>query len=191
MKSIKYLLSGFYAPISLIPILCLWFTHANRETIEKDVMRWRKENHIGEELGFYHALSYLLLWNKEFRNLFYRRLGTIGKVLSRLLPGEKTLFLPPSPIGAGLFIRHGYSTFVNTHRIGENLTIHQNTTVGDDGKGGYPTIGNNVFIGTGAIVLGNITIGDNVVIGAGAIVVDSVPANSVILSPKARVKNEK
>ena len=47
---------------------------------------------------------------------------------------------------------------------------------------------NNVFIGTGAIIIGDITIGDNAKIGAGAIVVDSVPANSVILSPKARKK---
>ena len=55
-------------------------------------------------------------------------------------------------------------------------------------RGGYPTIGNNVFIGTGAIIIGDITIGDNAKIGAGAIDVDSVPANSVILSPKARKK---
>ena len=188
MKSIKYLLSGIYPPISLIPILCLLVSKTDKRIIEMDVARWKKEVHLNSDIGFYHALSHLLLWHKEFRNLLYRRMGKTGKILSRVLPGEKTLYLPPSPIGGGFFIRHGYSTFVNTHRIGDNLTIHQNTTIGDDGRGGYPTIGNNVFIGTGAIIIGDITIGDNAKIGAGAIVVDSVPANSVILSPKARKK---
>lgn len=156
-----------------------------------DVLRWKQETHISSNIGFFATLSYLLLWNKEFRNLFYRRLGTAGKMFAILLPGEKTLFLPPSEIGGAFFIRHGYSTFVNTKSIGVNCTIHQNTTIGDNGKGGYPTIGNNVCIGTGAIVIGNIKIGDNVKIGAGAIVVDDVPANSTVISPKAQIlKNE-
>lgn len=57
----------------------------------------------------------------------------------------------------------------------------------------YPTIGDNVTICAGAIIIGNVKIGDNATIGAGAIVVDDVPANSVVCSPKARVvhyKNE-
>lgn len=136
MKSIKYLLSGIYPPISLIPILCLLVSKTDKRIIEMDVARWKKEVHLNSDIGFYHALSHLLLWHKEFRNLLYRRMGKTGKILSRVLPGEKTLYLPPSPIGGGFFIRHGYSTFVNTHRIGDNLTIHQNTTIGDDGRGG-------------------------------------------------------
>lgn len=71
--------------------------------------------------------------------------------------------------------------------IGENCTICQQVTIGYTSDGKSPTIGNNVKICAGAIVVGGITIGDNSIIGAGAIVVDDVPANSVVCSPKANV----
>ena len=65
-----------------------------------DVLRWKQETHISSNLGFFATLSYLLLWNKEFRNLFYRRLGTAGKMFAILFPGEKTLFLPHQKLEA-------------------------------------------------------------------------------------------
>lgn len=55
------------------------------------------------------------------------------------------------------------------------------------GKGGSPIIGNNVFIGAGATIIGNIRIGNNVKIGAGAIVVSDVPDNSTVVCEKARI----
>lgn len=158
MSGFKYLLARIYLPHISFLLLFYLLKRQSHEIIRLDVERWKKECHIKPDLGFYSTLSYLLLWTKEFRNLYYRRLGSTGKFLARLFPGEKTLFLPPSSVGGGLFIRHGYSTFVNTKSIGVNCTIHQNTTIGDNGKGGYPIIGNNVFIGTGAIVIGNIII---------------------------------
>lgn len=52
---------------------------------------------------------------------------------------------------------------------------------------GRPEIGDNVYIGTGAVVLGGVKIGNNVKIGANAIVIDDVPDNAVVVSPKAKV----
>ncbi len=70
--------------------------------------------------------------------------------------------------------------------IGDNAYIMHNVTIGGRGKAQVPIIGNNVFIGTGAIVLGDITIGDDVVIGANAVVIKSVPDNCVMAGVPAR-----
>jgi serine O-acetyltransferase len=64
--------------------------------------------------------------------------------------------------------------------------VNQNVTVGWKGAG-CPTIGNNVRIGTGAVVLGPIMIGDNVNIGANAIVMKDVPSNTTVVSPMAHI----
>ena len=54
-------------------------------------------------------------------------------------------------------------------------------------NGKRPTIGNNVSIYTGAIIIGGITIGDNVKIGAGTVVVKDVPSNSVVVGSPAKI----
>lgn len=73
-------------------------------------------------------------------------------------------------------------------RIGKKCVIGSNVTVG--GKSGskdVPIIGDNVYIATGAKILGNIKIGDNCVIGANAVVVKDVPANSVAAGVPAKI----
>lgn len=179
---IKYMISGMYPPHIWIHIL-LYMASKNKKTIKEDIIQWAYHMKI-KKVSFLHQLSYLLVFEKPFRNLFYKRIGSIGKLINFFVPGEKTLYLTPREIGGGFFIRHGYATFVNSNKIGNNCTIHQCTTIGDSGKG-IPSIGNNVVIGTGAIIIGPITIGDNVTIAAGALVVDNIPSNSVVYGNKA------
>lgn len=92
---------------------------------------------------------------------------------------------PGAEIGPGFFIDHGMGVVIGeTAEIGENVTLYQDVTLGGTGteRGKrHPTIGNNVVIGAGAKVLGNITIGNNVKIGAGSVVVHSVPNNSTVV----------
>ena len=98
---------------------------------------------------------------------------------------------PGAAIGNGLFIDHGMGVVIGeTSVVGDNVTIFQGVTLGGTGKERgkrHPTIGNNVVIGTGAKVLGNITIGDNVQIGANAVVVRDVPANSTVVGVPGRI----
>ena len=98
---------------------------------------------------------------------------------------------PGAAIGKGLFIDHGMGVVIGeTSVVGDNVTIFQGVTLGGTGKERgkrHPTIGNNVVIGTGAKVLGNITIGDNVQIGANAVVVRDVPANSTVVGVPGRI----
>lgn len=73
--------------------------------------------------------------------------------------------------------------------IGKNVTIFQQVTIGAkdvvNGKG--PTIGDNVYIGAGAKIIGDINIGNNVKIGANAIVVDDVPEGATVVMNKPRI----
>ncbi len=92
---------------------------------------------------------------------------------------------PGAQIGPGFFIDHGMGVVIGeTTEIGENVTIYQGVTLGGTGieRGKrHPTLGNNVVVGAGAKVLGNITIGNNVKVGAGSVVVHSVPDDSTVV----------
>ena len=77
-------------------------------------------------------------------------------------------------------------------RIGKGCTIFQHAVIGsntlsDSKNQGFPTIGDNVFIGAGAMVIGNVHIGNNVRIGANAIVTKDVPDNCIVVSSGLRV----
>ena len=98
---------------------------------------------------------------------------------------------PGAKIGPGFFIDHGMGVVIGeTTEIGKNVTIYQNVTLGGTGieRGKrHPTIGDNVVIGAGAKVLGNIKLGNNVKVGAGSVVVHSVPENCTVVGVPAEI----
>lgn len=71
--------------------------------------------------------------------------------------------------------------------IGENCTIYQQVTIGQNEKGFAPIIGDNVLIGAGAKIIGNVKIGNNVKIGANCVVVEDVPDNATVVLNKPRI----
>ena len=90
-------------------------------------------------------------------------------------------------IGGGLQMPHTNGIVVNVGaRIGFNCDIYHQVTVGEM-RGGCPTIGNNVFIGPGAVILGNVTIGDGASIGPNALVIRDVPPNGLAVGPEAQI----
>ncbi len=92
---------------------------------------------------------------------------------------------PGATIGKNFFIDHGMGVVIGeTAIIGDNVMIYHGVTLGGTGKEKikrHPTIKDNVVIGAGAIVLGNIVIGEGVTIGAGAIVLKSVAPKKVVV----------
>ncbi len=88
-------------------------------------------------------------------------------------------------IGRNLFIDHGHGVVIGeTTIIGDNCTVYQNVTLGGTGKEHHkrhPTLGNNVIVGAGAKVLGNIVVGNNCKIGANSVVLKSVPDNCTVV----------
>lgn len=92
---------------------------------------------------------------------------------------------PGAQIGRRFFIDHGMGVVIGeTTLVGDDVTLYQGVTLGGTGKEHgkrHPTIGNNVVIGSGAKILGNITIGENCRIGAGSVVLRDVPDNSTVV----------
>ena len=101
---------------------------------------------------------------------------------------------PSATIADGLFIDHGMGVVIGeTSIIGNNVTLFQGVTLGGTGKERgkrHPSIGDNVVIGTGAKVLGNITVGDNSYIGANAVVIRDVPPNSTVVGVPGRITKQ-
>ncbi len=126
-------------------------------------------------------------------NVFYRwRLLFIARFLSqlaRLFTGIE--IHPGAKIGRGIFIDHGMGVVIGeTSVIGDNVTLFQGVTLGGTGKEKgkrHPTLGNNVVVGAGAKILGNIVVGDNVSVGANAVVLEDVSGNSTVVGVPGRV----
>ncbi len=101
---------------------------------------------------------------------------------------------PGAQIGQGLFIDHGMGVVVGeTTIIGNNVTLFQGVTLGGTGKEcgkRHPTLGDNIVVGTGAKVLGNITIGSNSYIGANAVVLKNVPPNTTVVGVPGRITRQ-
>jgi serine O-acetyltransferase len=92
---------------------------------------------------------------------------------------------PGARLGRRLFIDHGMGVVIGeTAIVGDDVTLYQGVTLGGTGKEGgkrHPTIEDNVVVGDGAKVLGNITVGKNSRIGAGSVVLRDVPADSTVV----------
>ena len=118
------------------------------------------------------------LWNHGFW-LLARWLSQVARFLTgiEIHPGAK--------IGHRLFIDHGLGVVIGeTAIVGDDVTLYQGVTLGGTGKEHgkrHPTIEDEVVIGGGAKVLGNITVGRNCRIGAGSVVLRNVPENSTIV----------
>jgi len=97
------------------------------------------------------------------------------------------------------FFHNGLGVVVHPEAIiGDGCLLYQNVTIGGNGKSedenGVPTIGKNVFIGAGAVILGPVTIGDNARIGANSVVLTDVEEYTTVVGSPAKVverKNEK
>lgn len=130
-----------------------------------------------------HRIAHYL-WHKQVP-LFPRLLSQIGRFFTGIE------IHPGAIIGKGVFIDHGMGVVIGeTAIVGDYCLIYQNVTLGGTGKETgkrHPTLGNNVVVGAGAKVLGNITLGDHVRVGAGSIVLQDVPNDSTVVGVPGRI----
>lgn len=177
----------FVNAVCLLPHLALFRHGPNRDLIAADLDRWRGLLLRGQpEISRSKAFLLLMIKFPEYRNLFYHRLGQVGRLVVFLRPPSPTLYLCTEHIGPGLFIQHGFSTIVYARRIGANCWINQQVTIGA-ANGGLPTLGDNVTVCAGAKVLGDVVVGDGAVIGANAVVVKTVPPNTTVVGVPAYI----
>jgi serine O-acetyltransferase len=116
----------------------------------------------------------------------------LARVLSQFIRALTGIEIHPgAAIGRRCFIDHGMGVVIGeTAEIGDDVLLYQSVTLGGTGKEKgkrHPTIGNNVVIGTGAKILGNIMVGDGTKIGAGSVVIHSVPPHSTVVGVPGRV----
>ena len=136
----------------------------------------------------YHAVLY-----HRVAHFFYKlKLFFIARLISQFNRGVTGIEIHPgAQIGKRLFIDHGMGIVIGeTAIIGDDCLIDHQVTLGgmsskDEKR--HPTLGNNVMVGTGAKILGNIHIGDNVKIGANCIVIHDVEAGKTVVGVPGQV----
>ena len=152
-------------------------------------------NNLAEVIFCYPGFQ-ALLSHRIAHKLAYWKVPFIPRYISyltRIITGIE--IHPKARIGNRFFIDHGEGVVIGeTAIIGDDVLIYQQVTLGGTGSEHgkrHPTIGNNVIIGAGAKVLGNITIGNNVRIGAGSVVISDVPDHSTVVGIPGRVVQQK
>jgi serine O-acetyltransferase len=155
---------------------------------------------FGHDPAAVSTLEILLAYPGFHARQFHRIAHTLFKwhipVLPRLISHMSRFCTgieihPGARIGDGFFIDHGMGVVIGeTSIIGDNVTLYQGVTLGGTSlrrEKRHPTLGNNVVVGVGAQVIGDITIGDNAKVGAGSVVISSVPANATVVGVPGRV----
>lgn len=126
----------------------------------------------------------------------FKYLSRVLELMCFIINGNAILI--KANIGKGtIFHHHGVGCVVHDNAIiGDNCHIFQNVTLGSRWTngvldGGAPIVGNNVLIGAGAVILGDIKIGDNSNIGANAVVLEDVPEGCIAVGVPARIIRKK
>lgn len=125
--------------------------------------------------------------------LYKKKLFFLARLISQLARFFTGIEIHPgATLGAGILIDHGMGVVIGeTAQIGNRVTIYHGTTLGgtgkDKGRKRHPTVGDNVVIGAGAKVLGNINIGSNSKIGSNSVVINDVPEGATVVGIPGKV----
>ena len=115
--------------------------------------------------------------------------GIFYRILRKLFAYKEFIISPEAGIGEGFYLYHRGTIYIGPVKIGRNCCVSHNVTIGrayKAGKLGRPVIGDNVWIGPGAVIVGKITIGSNVFIAPNSVVNTDVPDNSMVAGFPAR-----
>ena len=175
---------------------------------KSDLKEWIREDYRSYDIK--HPLLSQLSWSENYsmfayvRNLRYLEYYTNKKqkpwdklfkawyfLKWRRLNLKYQLYIQPNCVGPGLhLVHHGFRRIGSLKSIGKNLTILPMVLIGKKVSGincNNCTIGNNVYIGTGAIIMNPVNIGNNVIIGAGSIITKDVPDNAIVAGNPAKI----
>jgi len=176
--------------VFLIILVAVFFQKEIKATQERDPASKGYLQIILLYPGLHAVIVYRIahaLWKAKF--------GLLARFLSqlaRILTGVE--IHPGAEIDEGLFIDHGMGVVIGeTAIIGKNVSLFQGVTLGGTGKETgkrHPTLGNNIVVGAGAKILGNITIGNNSYVGANAVILRNVPANSTVVGVPGHITKQ-
>ena len=169
------------------------------QLVREDLYRYNCRLGVGafcwawrHEAGF--RITFLMRLSKKLRRHFSTRYGIYHLVLfiyRRMAVRHGVLIDPMTEIGGGFYLAHALNIVVNRRcRLGRNLNLSHGVTLGVANRGpnpGTPEIGDNVYIGPGAVVFGAIRIGDHAAIGANSVVTKDVLPSSVVVGTPGKV----
>jgi len=148
------------------------------------------------EIVFTYSGFHAILMHRSTHFLWKLHVPFLPRALSqiaRFLTGIE--IHPGAEVGRGFFIDHGMGVVIGeTAVVGDSVTLYQGVTLGGTGKETgkrHPTLGNNVVVGSGARVLGNITVGNDVRVGAGSVVVKDVPDHCTVVGVPGRIVRDR
>ena len=157
---------------------------------------YRYEGHTGMK-GLLRCLltpgfRYMFIVRKISKCRKYSPMWLFYRILLRRYSFKYGIQIPyNTQIGEGFYIGHFGTIVVSPKaKIGKNCNIAHNVTIGMANRGrlkGFPTIGNNVWMGAGSVIVGNITIGDNVLIAPNSFVNVDVPPFSIVLGNPCKI----
>lgn len=168
-----------------------------RADIEAWVRLWRGPDALQNGLRWQDAAG--LVWNQPGlrATLLLRVAHALWRAHIPALPGmvarynlsKHGLDVPPSvEIGPGLYVPHPVGTVVMARRIGARVSLISGITIGMRQTAEFPVLGDDVFVGAGARILGAITVGNGASIGANAVVLGDVPPGATAVGIPARVR---
>lgn len=166
----------------------------NQSIIHADLSRYR------DEVSSYRMLKAFLIPGFRYtyflrKSAFYSKKTIAGIFFRFMLLVHSYIYgyqiNPSTRIGKGLYIGHRGTIIINSKTIiGRCCNLSPGVTIGQTNRGskkGAPIIGNKVWIGTNAVLVGNITIGDNVLIAPNAYVNIDIPGNSIVIGNPAKI----
>lgn len=165
------------------------------KTIAEDV-RAVKQRDPAAQNAFVIWLTYSGLharWSHVVEHFLWQHglksIARISSQITRFITGVE--IHPGAEIGRRFFIDHALGVVIGeTTIIGNDVTLYQGVTLGGTGNETgkrHPTLEDNVLVGVGAAVLGNITLGEGSKVGGGAVVVDDVPPNCTVVGIPGRI----
>ena len=133
-----------------------------------------------------------LIWHKPAHFLYKHNIKLLARMISQLTRFFTGIEIHPgATIGRRCFIDHGMAVVIGeTTEIGDDVTLYQGVTLGGTGKDTgkrHPTIGNRVIVSSGARVLGPFTVGDDVKIGSGSIVLNEIPPGCTVVGIPGKI----
>lgn len=174
----------------IVLLIAIFFMQDTKELIQAAKNHDPAAKRSFEILITYQGIHAIILHRLAYR--LSKHLSLISRMISnynRWITGIE--IHPNAKIGGGIFIDHGMGIVIGeTAIIGENCHLYQGVTLGGTStkrEKRHPTLKNNVTVGAGAKLIGNITIGENAKVGAGAVVISNVPNNATVVGVPAHI----
>jgi len=177
-----------------------WAYPGLRALVRSDIQVWaemlaskRRDEHVSLKTAIRLVLVYAGLRATLLHRLAYaaHRAGVpiVPMILTNLNVSLHGFDIPPHiEVGPRCFVPHPVGTVVTARRIGANVTLVSGITIGMRKESDFPVLGDDVYVGAGARILGAITIGDRAQIGANAVVLKDIPVDHVAVGVPATIR---